>query len=181
MNATSIVSSPALRSPQVRHWLFQHVRVRQQPKMTMRQKRGLPKTSDIRRPGLYRHMEDQIVEAMGGYPLTLPYSGEVVTDPRETDIDHVVPLAEAMESGGVTWPQATWDNFQSDLANLMVAKPVVNRRYKGSKGVGNWLPSHNRIWYVCDVVSIKLAYGLTFDPVEVRKIAEVLFGERGGE
>ena len=169
----STVPSCAVRSPHVRQYLFHQVRQSIAPKMTWQQKRGMPSTKDVRKAWLYRNKEKEIVEGMGGYPLTLPYTGKVVTDPSETDIDHVVPLAEAMESGAVTWPQAIWDSFQSDLANLMVAQPVVNRRYKGSKGVGRWLPPKHRVWYVSDVVTIKLAYGLTFDPLEVRQIAKV--------
>ena len=169
----TIVPSVAVRSAVIRERLFQQVRQNMVPKMSIQQKRGLPSTSDVRKEWLYRNKEEEIVQGMGGYPIFLPYTGQRVDDPSETDIDHVVPLAEAMESGAAVWTQARWDQFQSDLGNLMVALPTVNRRYKGSKGVGKWLPPKHRVWYTCDVIEIKLGYHLTFDPLEVRQIALV--------
>ena len=32
-----------------------------------------------------------------------PYSGETITDASQLDIDHLVPLREAHESGGHVW------------------------------------------------------------------------------
>ena len=85
-----------------------------------------------------------------------------------------MPLLEALQSGACGWPKPKWKAFQGDLANLMLSLPIVNRRRKGSKGVGSWLPDHHRIWYVSDYAVVKLAYGLKFDEHEAGEIETVL-------
>ena len=37
---------------------------------------------------------------------TCPYTGRVVTDPAELDVDHLVPLENANASGGSRWSRA---------------------------------------------------------------------------
>ena len=71
---------------------------------------------------------------------------------------------------------ATRERFASDLLNLTLANPAVNRQQKGAYDVAAWLPDLNQCWYVDRVVQVRLKYSLTVDQREADALDEVMAG-----
>jgi hypothetical protein len=107
-------------------------------------------------------VEAEIVAAMGGR-IYSPYTGETFASMAEVDIDHIVARSEAHESGLCAADGATRRAFASDMLNLTLADPVLNRDQKIAKDVAEWMPARNRCWYAARVVEVKRKYGLTMD------------------
>ena len=64
----------------------------------------------------------------------------------------------------------------SDLLNMTLATPAVNRHQKSGKDAGEWMPRMNRCWFSGRVVTVKRKYGLTVDAREARALEGVLSG-----
>ena len=120
-------------------------------------------------------VEARIVERMGGRVYG-PYTGTTFATTRQTDIEHVVATSEAHDSGLCAADAATRRRFASDLANLTLASPRVNRGEKGGRDAGEWLPRMNRCWFAGRVVEVKRKYGLSVDPREASALEGVLSG-----
>ena len=83
-----------------------------------------------------------------------PYSGNTFTIAKDLDVDHVVPLHNAHESGAWAWTKAKrreYANYLVDQNHLLAVKASENRR-KGSKGPDKYMPP--RTEYHCDYVRI---------------------------
>ena len=104
------------------------------------------------------------------------YSGRWFGSRRETDIEHLVARSEAHDSGLCAESAATRRRFASDVWNLALASPEVNRREKGARDAAEWLPAQNRCWFAGRVILVRLAYGLTIDVAEALALEEVLSG-----
>ncbi|PXY31110.1 HNH endonuclease family protein [Prauserella muralis] len=104
---------------------------------------------------------------------TSAYDGQVVTDPSELDIDHVVPLAEAARSGTRHWSEAQREAYANDPA-LLVAVTAASNRAKGDQDPAHWLPDRDRCGYVQRWVAVKHRYRLTVDPAEAAALRGVL-------
>ena len=90
------------------------------------------------------------------------------TDSSELDIDHMVPLAEAWDSGARFWTTATRQRFANDLGDgrsLVGVSASVNRS-KGDQDVAEWLPRYDRCRYLRQFVATKVRWRLTVDPAE---------------
>ena len=103
-----------------------------------------------------------------------PYTDTCFTSARETDIEHIVATSEAHDSGLCARDRATRARFASDLRNLTLASPRVNRHQKSGKDAAEWLPERNRCWFAARVVEIRRAYDLTIDPREAAVLEQVL-------
>ena len=99
-----------------------------------------------------------------------PFSGELITDPRKLDVDHMVPLKNAHISGAWRWAEDTRRAYYNDLsyANHLVAVTSSANRSKGAHGPESWKPQDRSYWcqYATDWVVIKLDWGLTANRVE---------------
>ena len=118
-------------------------------------------------------VEDGIIARMGGRIFS-PYTGESFTSKRETDIEHIVAVSEAHDSGLCAASAATRRAFARDLENLTLASPALNRYQKVAKDVAEWLPARNQCWFVARVVAIKKKYGLSMDAREAAAALNVL-------
>ena len=119
-------------------------------------------------------VEPRIVTELGG--IYGPYTGTWFESIRETDIEHIVARSEAHDSGLCAATPATRRQFASDLLNLTLASPSVNRHQKVAKDPAQWLPDLNQCWYVNRVLQVKLEYRLTIDRAEAEAIDLVLDG-----
>lgn len=103
------------------------------------------------------------------------YSNQYYTNPKELDIDHIVPLKEAWDSGASKWTDTKREDFANDYENLIAVKNSLNRQ-KGAKDPAQWLPPH--LEYHCEYISrwvyIKKKYSLEMDIKEQEKIAGLL-------
>jgi hypothetical protein len=97
-----------------------------------------------------------------------PYDGRVVEDPSAVDVDHVVALRDAHESGGWRWDRARKREFANDLDNLKATSRSTNRS-KGAKGPDEWLPLAPglRCTYITIWVALKETKGLSMSDAEV--------------
>ena len=120
-------------------------------------------------------VEARIVEGMGGR-MYAPYTGRYFASRRETDIEHMVVTSEAHDSGRCAMGSGTRRRFARDLSNLTLASPRVNRREKGGKDAGEWLPRFNACWFAGRAVAVKRKYALTVDQREARALEGVLAG-----
>ena len=132
----------------------------------------------------YTRLEDDIIAAL---PATMKKNGQVYTPyscilfditpagTAATDIEHIVALAEAHDSGIADGRRR---GIASDLDNLTVADPTVNRSEKSDRDAAEWMPARHRAWFAARVIAVKQEYELSVDPAE-RDALERLLG--GGE
>ena len=106
--------------------------------------------------------------------LALPYTDTCFASARETDIEHIVATSEAHDSGLCARDRAARARFASDLRNLTLASPRVNRHRKSGKDAAEWLPARNRCWFAARVVEVRQAYDLTIDPREAAVLEQIL-------
>lgn len=122
-----------------------------------------------------RHLEPAIAARMGG--IRCRYTGRVYRSLRQTDIEHVVALSEAHDSGLCAADAATKRRFANDLLNLTLSDPVVNSE-KGGRDAGEWMPRINPRGFAETVVQVKLKYGLSIDRRERAALERALDGHR---
>ena len=123
-------------------------------------------------------IEARIVSAQGSM-IYGPYSGRLFRSTLETDIEHVVAVSEAHDSGLCAADAETRQRFATDLLNLTLASPEMNRCGKSGKCVYNaaqWLPPMNQCWFAARIVAVRLKYRLTVDRREADALDRVLSG-----
>jgi len=112
-----------------------------------------------------------------------PFTGRIFKDPKDLDIDHFVPLANAHRSGGWAWDQTTKKRFANDLDDPrhLVAVDKSANRSKGDKGPEEWTPRTNigpegmsDCEYGDAWMDVKVRWGLTVTSKELAKLREML-------
>lgn len=106
--------------------------------------------------------------------LTDPYSGVTVGLP-DVQIDHVVALANAWQTGAFSWDDEKRRNFANDPRNLLAVKGSLNEQKKASDAAG-WLPPQGQCEYAARQVEVKAAYGLWVTAEEKEALRHVLAG-----
>ena len=86
------------------------------------------------------------------------------------DVDHMVPLKEAWESGAHSWDSATRASFANDLAyeHSLIAVSARSNRSKSDRDPNNWMPSSSSFHcqYVGRWIAVKYRWSLAVDPAE---------------
>lgn len=107
-----------------------------------------------------------------------PYTGREFTDPSALDIDHLIPLKEAHESGASNWSAAQRQVFANDLSNphSLVAVWRGANRSKGSRDPASWLPPLRsaQCGYIKQWVMLKWYWGLSYDLVESALVLDMM-------
>jgi hypothetical protein len=103
------------------------------------------------------------------------YVAGTTTDPRQIDIDHVVPLSMAWRSGARGWEAARRLAIANDPRNLWAVDASANRQ-KSDDGPEAWRPAEHGIWctYARRWSSIKITYGLTATTPERDALGQML-------
>ncbi len=98
------------------------------------------------------------------------YDGVTTTDPSGFDIDHLVPLAEAWDSGARGWSDRRRQRFANDLGDRrsLVAVTASSNRSKSDQDAREWLPPRQRCRYLREWLAVKLRWGLRVDRAERR-------------
>ena len=117
-------------------------------------------------------IERQIAQRLGA--IYSPYYGQTFPDLRHTDIEHVVSLSEAHDSGLCAASPAVKRTFAADLANLTLADPHLNRNLKAGHDAARWQPQRSRCWFAQTVVAVKRHYALSVDRSEARALEGIL-------
>ncbi len=130
----------------------------------------------------YSGLEDEIIERLpkaGRARVYAPYTCtlfDIRSDgTAASDIEHIVSLAEAWDSG---LHPARRQAFAADLANLTIARPDVNRNRKRDRDAAEWQPDRNRGWFATRVVAVKRKYGLSVDPAERDALRAMMAADR---
>jgi hypothetical protein len=100
-----------------------------------------------------------------------------ITDASKLDVDHLVPLQEAWQSGADKWSKKKRQDFANDLSegNSLIAVTLGTNRSKGSKEPQNWLPTSSYVCqYLIDWVDVKKRWNLSVDQVEKDFIVNAL-------
>jgi len=113
--------------------------------------------------------------------LTDPYSGERIDFRRgpvtslELQIDHVVSLSNAWQTGAFAWSEATRLSFANDPLNLLAVKGSLNTE-KGDGDAATWLPPRKsyRCQFVARQIAVKSAYGLWVTRAERNSMRRIL-------
>lgn len=109
------------------------------------------------------------------------YDGERTGDPSTFDVDHMVPLAEAWDSGARRWNAGTRKRFANDLVDRrsLVAVNASSNRAKSDSDPSEWLPRKaTRCRYVREYVAVKKRWRLTVDRPEKRALLRTARGCR---
>ena len=130
----------------------------------------------------YSSLEDDIIAAL---PATMKAGGQVYTPysclafditadgTAATDIEHIVALAEAHDSRIADDRRR---DIASDLDNLTIADPTVNRSQKSDRDAAGWMPARHGRWFAERVIAVKLEYGLSVDSAERAALEALLSG-----
>lgn len=105
------------------------------------------------------------------------YDGATWTVASDLDIDHLVPLAEAWDSGADSWTTSRRQAFANDLTRpqLIAVTDNVNQA-KGDQDPATWMPSRTdyRCTYVRAWVQVKYYYDLSVDSAEKSALTNYL-------
>ncbi|MFJ4673005.1 HNH endonuclease family protein [Kitasatospora purpeofusca] len=115
----------------------------------------------------------------GGLWLSL-YDNVLVTDQGGLDVDHLVPLAEAWDSGASGWTAAERQRYANDLdePRALIAVTGKTNRSKADKDVSQWLPpaAGYHCTYAADWTAIKTRWGLNIDQREADALHRIASG-----
>jgi hypothetical protein len=90
---------------------------------------------------------------------------------RNVDIDHLIPLKHAHDSGASRWSKEEKKLFANDPENLVITNRSYNRM-KGAKTIAEWLPINKdrACQYIKDWIHIKKKYNLRLEEAEWKTI-----------
>ncbi|NUP32358.1 MAG: HNH endonuclease [Streptomycetaceae bacterium] len=104
------------------------------------------------------------------------YDDRTLDSASALDVDHLVPLAEAWDSGASAWTPEEREQYANDLDDdrHLIAVSGASNRSKADKDVREWLPPYKPYdcQYLADWVSVKARWGLTVDAAEQSAIAD---------
>ena len=106
------------------------------------------------------------------------YDGVTTDQPGDFDIDHVVALAEAWDSGAAGWDAARRQAFANDLDEpaALIAVTASSNRSKSDEDPAEWKPPRREAWcaFATDWTTVKVKWDLTADQAEVATLREML-------
>ena len=108
------------------------------------------------------------------------FDGVTVTDPSALDIDHLIPLAEAWDSGASQWDAPTRKAFANDQDDdrALIAVTASSNRSKSDRDPAGWLPpaTSYQCTYSADWVAMKTRWSLSIDTAEKTALLGLLGG-----
>ncbi|HSP36189.1 MAG TPA: DUF1524 domain-containing protein [Frankiaceae bacterium] len=140
---------------------------------------------DTRNDVLARDLQQRTVRAGTGGCVILsgtftdPYTGRVLGFSKSmasaVQIDHVVALSDAWQTGAQQWSDDRRLAFANDPRNLQATDGATNQQ-KGDADAASWLPPNRgyRCTYVERQITVKSTYGLWVTPAEHDALARIL-------
>jgi hypothetical protein len=102
------------------------------------------------------------------------YDDVTLSNASEVDIDHVVPLKEAWESGAHNWNAGKRRAFANDIGfdRSLIAVSAKSNRSKSDRDPAEWLPPSKAYLctYIADWVAVKYRWKLSVDSAEKKAI-----------
>ena len=126
-------------------------------------------------PVTYKTDRECRVEASRWYGA---FTGTYFEDPGDVDVDHMVPLKNAHNSGGWDWNPAMKEEYANSLGDddhLIAVQDNANQS-KGARGPDEWKPRDETYWcqYATDWAEIKERWSLTMTEPEAGAVVEML-------
>jgi len=113
----------------------------------------------------------------GGKWLSI-YDNVEVTDAGKLDVDHMVPLAEAWDSGASSWTDLKRQQYANDMTDPrhLIAVTGASNRSKSDQDPADWMPTNKAYAceYITNWISIKVRWSLTIDSKEKTAIESIL-------
>lgn len=102
------------------------------------------------------------------------YEGATVTNFSGLDVDHMVPLAEAWDSGAKEWDIKKREVYANDMGDpvSLIAVTASTNRSKSDQDPAEWLPAKDVCTYVKNWVHVKVRWSLTVDEKELKAIKD---------
>ncbi len=105
------------------------------------------------------------------------YDGVTSTEPGDFDIDHLVPLAEAWDSGAHSWSDERREDFANDMAfrGSLLAVSAGSNRSKSDQDPADWLPPNEAFHcdYVALWIEVKTLWDLSVDGAELDALENI--------
>lgn len=114
--------------------------------------------------------------ALSGGRWWSAYDNRYLDLATQLDVDHMVPLAEAWDSGASAWTAAERQAYANDLDDerLLIAVSAASNRSKADRDPAEWMPPYAE--YACEYtanwIAMKMRWLLTVDPVEQQALAD---------
>lgn len=106
------------------------------------------------------------------------YDGDTFRDPADLQIDHMVPLAEAWDSGASDWSAERRERYANDMRRTGALLAVSSRtnQSKSDQDPAEWMPPDDGAWcrYVNAWIVQKAGWHLTVDRAEHDALARVV-------
>ncbi|KDN85609.1 hypothetical protein KCH_26260 [Kitasatospora cheerisanensis KCTC 2395] len=108
------------------------------------------------------------------------YDETTQTDKFDVDIDHMVPLGEAWDSGAAAWSPAERQAYANDLddrRSLLAVHDSANQS-KADRDPAQWMPpaASATCRYIADWVTVKTRWGLSVDLTEHTAVQRIAAG-----
>ncbi len=96
------------------------------------------------------------------------YDRVSVHDDAAVDMDHLVPLAEAWDSGARRWTDSTREAYANDLGDhrSLIGVTASSNRSKADQDPADWLPTYAVCRYLTHWVAVKHRWRLSVDERE---------------
>ena len=108
------------------------------------------------------------------------YDDLVFTDASGLDIDHVVALGEAWDSGAYAWTAERRERFANDLevSWALIAVSAASNRSKSDKDPADWLPpaADDLCPFLSAWIAVKVRWELAVDQAERSALASLATG-----
>jgi len=140
---------------------------------------GCDTRNDVLRRDLYDRQMKNSCKVLAGTLAPDPYTGGsirfVYGGASEVDIDHLVALSDAWQTGAAGWPAGKRLALANDPLNLLAVSASANRS-KSDGDTATWLPPNKayRCTYVAAQVAVKVKYGLWVTSAERDAMTRVL-------
>jgi hypothetical protein len=107
-----------------------------------------------------------------------PYDATTFVAPGGLDIDHMVPLGEAWDSGAAGWDAVRRQDYANDFdhSEALIAVSASSNRSKSDRDPGEWKPENRDYWcqYAFSWMTVKTAWALSADAAEVQALQEMI-------
>lgn len=113
------------------------------------------------------------------------FDGVTTTDASSFDVDHMVPLKEAWDSGAYGWDSSTRTAFANDLGypHSLIAVSASSNRSKSDRDPAQWLPSNSNFHcsYAFRWLAVKYRWSLSMDSSEALRLGRLGQGCAAGD
>lgn len=125
---------------------------------------------DTRKEVLVSESTRSVACTLSGGSWASAYDGVKTSNSSVFDVDHMIPLKEAWESGAYAWDSTTRTNFANDLTyeHSLIAVSAKSNRSKSDRDPNNWMPpaSSFHCQYVGRWIAVKYRWSLSVDSAE---------------